>query len=85
MDEAANQGDKAKPAAAAQPAPRVSLFGRRHKSGNGNGKGNGAGKSGPSKRPRRPRHLGLSGLSGLLTFVLAIGLLGIARARLVGG
>jgi UPF0755 protein len=78
MDEAANQGDKAKPGAAAQPAPRVSLFGRRHKSGNGNGKGNGAGKSAPSKRPRRPRHLGLSGLSGLLTFVLAIGLLGIA-------
>jgi UPF0755 protein len=74
MDEAANQGDKAKPGAAAQPAQRVSLFGRRHKSGNGNG----AGKSAPSKPPRRPRHLGLSGLSGLLTFVLAIGLLGVA-------
>ena len=35
MDEAANQGDKAKPGAAAQQAQRVSLFGRRHKSGNG--------------------------------------------------
>jgi UPF0755 protein len=77
MDEAANQGDKAKPGAAAQPAQRVSLFGRRHKSGNGNGNGNGAGKSAPSKPPRRPRRLGLSGLSGLLTFVLALGLIGV--------
>ncbi len=74
MDEAANQGDKAKPGAAAQQAQRVSLFGRRHKPGNGNGNG----KSAPSKPPRRPRRLGLSGLSGLLTFVLALGLLGVA-------
>ena len=78
MDEAANQGDKAKPGAAAQPAQRVSLFGGRRKSGNGNGNGNGGGKSAPPKPPRRPRGFGLSGLSGLLTFVLVIGLLGVA-------
>ncbi len=83
MDEAANQGDKAKPGAAAQPAQRVSLFGGRRKSsngggaGNGNGNGAGSGKPAPSKRPRRPRHFGLSGLSGLLTFVLALGLVGV--------
>jgi UPF0755 protein len=78
MDEAANQGDKAKPGAAAQPAQRVSLFGGRRKSGDGNGNGNGAGSGrAPPKRPRRPRGFGLSGLSGLLTFVLAIGLLGV--------
>ena len=76
MDEAANQSDKAKPGAAAQPAQRVSLFGGRRKSGNGNG--NGAGKPAPPKPPRRPRGFGLSGLSGLLTFVLVIGLLGVA-------
>ncbi|MGA2492566.1 MAG: endolytic transglycosylase MltG [Roseiarcus sp.] len=74
MDEAANQGDKAKPGAAAQ---RVSLFGGRRKSGAGNGNGAGNGKA-PSKPPRRPRGFGLSGLSGLLTFVLVIGLLGVA-------
>jgi UPF0755 protein len=78
MDEAANQGDKAKPGAAAQPAQRVSLFGGRRKSGNGNGNGNGGGKSAPPKPPRRPRGFGLSGLSGLLTFLLVIGLLGVA-------
>jgi len=79
MDEAANQGDKAKPGAAAQPAQRVSLFGGRRKSGNGNGNGNGGGNGkAPSKPPRRPRSFGLSGLSGLLTFVLVIGLLGVA-------
>ena len=79
MDEAANQGDKAKPGAAAQPAQRVSLFGGRRKSGNGNGKGNGGGNGkAPTKPPRRPRGFGLSGLSGLLTFVLVIGLLGVA-------
>jgi UPF0755 protein len=81
MDDATNQGDKAKSGAAAQPAQRVTLFGGRRKSGNGGGNGNGngagSGKSAPSKRPRRPRHYGLSGLSGLLTFVLAIGLLGV--------
>jgi UPF0755 protein len=78
MDEAANQGDKAKPGAAAQVAQRVSLFGGRRKSGAGNGNGNGAGNGKtPPKRPRRPRGFGLSGLSGLLTFVLAIGLLGV--------
>ena len=71
MDEAANQGDKAKPGA---PAQRVSLFGGRRRSGNGNG----VGKTAPSKPPRRPRGFGLSGLSGLLTFVLVIGLLGVA-------
>jgi UPF0755 protein len=77
MDEAANQGDKAKPDAAAQAAPRVSLFGRRRKSGNG--AGNGSGKSTPPSRPpHRQRRFGLSGLSGLLTFVLAIGLIGVA-------
>ena len=73
MDEAANQGDKAKPGA---PAQRVSLFGSRRRSGDGNG--NGVGKTAPSKPPRRPRGFGLSGLSGLLTFVLVIGLLGVA-------
>jgi UPF0755 protein len=78
MDEAANQGDKARPGAAAQPAQRVSLFGGRRKSGNGNGNGNGGGKSAPPKPPRRPRGFGLSGLSGLLTFLLVIGLLGVA-------
>jgi len=82
MDEATNQGDKAKSGAAAQPAPRVSLFGNRRKSGNGNGNGNGGknggGKSAPPKPPRRPRGFGLSGLSGLLTFVLVLGLLGVA-------
>ena len=77
MDEAANQGDKAKPDAAAQAAPRVSLFGRRRKSGNG--AGNGSSKSTPPSRPpHRQRRFGLSGLSGLLTFVLAIGLIGVA-------
>ena len=79
MDDAANQGDKAKPSAGAQPAPRVSLFGGRRKSGNGNGNGNGGGNGkAPAKPPRRPRGFGLSGLSGLLTFVLVIGLLGVA-------
>jgi UPF0755 protein len=81
MDEAANQGDKDKPGAAAQSAQRVSLFGGRRKSGNGNGNGNGNGAGNgkaPSKPPRRPRGFGLSGLSGLLTFVLVIGLLGVA-------
>ena len=78
MDEAANQGDKARPGAAAQPAQRVSLFGGRRKSGNGNGNGTGGGKSAPPKPPRRPRGFGLSGLSGLLTFLLVIGLLGVA-------
>jgi UPF0755 protein len=78
MDEAANQGEKAKPGAAAPPAQRVSLFGGRRKSGNGNGNGNGPGNGkAPPKRQRRPRGFGLSGLSGLLTFVLAIGLLGV--------
>jgi len=78
MDEAANQGDKAKSGASGQPAQRVSLFGGRRKSGNGNGNGNGSGNGkAPPKRPRRPRGFGLSGLSGLLTFVLAIGLLGV--------
>ena len=71
MDEAANQGDKAKPGA---PAQRVSLFGGRRRSGDGDG----VGKTAPSKPPRRPRGFGLSGLSGLLTFVLVIGLLGVA-------
>jgi UPF0755 protein len=78
MDEAANQGDKAKPGAAAQPAQRVSLFGGRNKASAANGAGNGGGNGkAPPKRPRRPRRMGLSGLSGLLTFVLAIGLLGV--------
>ncbi len=49
MDETANQGDKAKPGAAAQPAPRVSLFGRRRKNGNGNGNG-AASRRPPSRR-----------------------------------
>ena len=52
MDEAANQGDKAKSGAAAQPASRVSLFGRGRKNGNGNGAGDG--KAPPPKPPRRP-------------------------------
>ncbi len=73
MDEAANQGDKAKPGAAAQPPQRVSLFGGPRKSGGGNGNG-----KTPPKPRRRRRGFGLSGLSGLLTFVLAIGLLGVA-------
>ena len=79
-DDAANEGDKAKPGAAAQPAQRVSLFARRRKSGNGagNGAGPGDGKKGSSKPPRRRRRMGLSGLSGVLTFVLAIGLVGVA-------
>jgi UPF0755 protein len=76
MDDAANQGDKAKPGAV---APRVSLFGGRRKSANSNGNGGGAGSGKPpSKPPRRSRGAGLSGLSGLLTFVLVIGLLGVS-------
>lgn len=80
MDDAANQGqgDKAKSGAAAQPTPRVSLFGRHRKNGNGAGNGNGNGKSPPSKPPRRRRRSGLSGFSGVLTFVLVVGMLGVA-------
>jgi UPF0755 protein len=77
MDDSANQGDKAKPDAA---APRVSLFGGRRKSANGGGNGNGGGAGGGKPKPSRRsrRGYGLSGLSGLLTFVLAIGLLGVS-------
>ena len=76
MDEAANQGDKAKSGAAAQPASRVSLFGRGRKNGNGNGAGDG--KAPPPKPPRRRRRSGLSGFSGVLTFALVVGMLGVA-------
>jgi UPF0755 protein len=73
MDDSTNQGDKPKPDAA---APRVSLFGGRRKSANGGGAAGGKPPPKPSRRSRRG--YGLSGLSGLLTFVLAIGLLGVS-------